>query len=183
MWRTIAKDAALTKTKITHIYAGSKYWCDRSAPCDWTAETFQVLTAYIADKVPPGRMRDEAQERIARLNPAQKSADEVTMEQTWREWEAASPRQAEFEAERAAQWQIIACDLKAPLHVAYALIPRFMNARDSSFFSTRGQLAAAFLAPTCLGTQGLSKHMTAELIKLRDAPPSVPLSEIYDRRR
>ena len=139
-------------------------------PCDWAAETFQALTAQITDKIPPGPMRDAAQRRIARLDPAQTFPDEATIEQTWRAWEAASPTQAEFETERAAQWQITGCEPEGAPHVARALIPRFMN-EDASFSSTRAQLAAVFLHPTCLGARGLPEDMIAALTKLRDAAP------------
>jgi hypothetical protein len=173
IWRLDSKNSNLTNARIKSFRLDQVVWCDDDTMnwgCAWTPQTFRELRDRdkIYRKVHESHGRTLALNWIDKLDPDKPFLDEERIVESWRALISARPSTSAYEAEVAKQWQQAGCAVEGSPYVVSRLITKM--ASDSSPFAGDSQqsvqLAAAFLAETCKGAQGLSERDIAVLQNL-----------------
>ena len=194
-WRANVQSATIHDTWVQSVHPYTSAECaspERHRSCDWTVRNRDDLVAMMKQKVPDGRAREAALQRIDQhLDPSVRmpSAVDAALEAWWTSEASRRPPNASFEAERAKQWQSVGCSADGAPYVIVGMarrldpaVPKNPRAFGVAPFSANSpepaKLAAAFLDERCEGARGLSDTDKAILVKLRGpvaaTPPSPP---------
>jgi uncharacterized protein YjbI with pentapeptide repeats len=138
--------------------------------CDWTEASYKALRAVITNWVPAGFARDQALERITKLENPPYVRDEALAE-AWYGLAKSSPSEDVYYQGLSQQLREIGCDGDQAPYVIGGLI-RQLDRRFKDDAAQEAKLAEALLDETkCLGARGLSEEGKASLQRIIDAAP------------
>jgi uncharacterized protein YjbI with pentapeptide repeats len=143
-------------------------------PCDWSADSFAALKRLIKEQVPGDKVRHDALERIAPLDPARPLDSEDAMAKAWADLAQSSYSfdVDVYEESLAVSLRKTGCDANGAPYVIRGLLWR-LDFRIP--YPRQCALAAAFLnARDCPGARGLSEEDKLRLRGIRRLCPTAP---------
>ncbi len=127
--------------------------------CEPTTQSFDQLQQFLIDRIPAGKQRDDALEKIAKRLKPDTLDDEAAIASDWREkGKNSAPPSAILGA-----WQEIGCAREGEPYVVRALLGRLDKPLFKDRAALKAKLAQAFLASTCDGAKGLKDEEIAKL--------------------
>jgi hypothetical protein len=193
VWRVNTRRVFWEKTRVSGSEAGPKHQCavqENFTACDWTERSFEKLKKLIAESLPEGNLRHNAIRTIEeRLDPTKSLEGEEEMAKSWIDQQHVSLAPDIYDTSLADQWRETGCAAEGAPYVIEGLLSLHSGSMILSFNPEKrgrveqerphfppfgdhspenAKLAAAFLAPDCVGAQGLTEAEIATLNTIRD---------------
>jgi hypothetical protein len=178
VWRADARQVRQADWRDTNVTRPQTDPKAHEIKCDWTVASFAALKQLIAEKVPEGKNKVRAMERIEHLlDPTKPLKGEDEMAKVWAARERESPTPEAYEKSLAGQWYEVGCAAEGAPYVLHGLIAQLDDPLTSSIRdrSDAAKSLAKDIQAHCAGAHGLSEEDNAKLKEIRDGAAPVPL--------
>jgi uncharacterized protein YjbI with pentapeptide repeats len=144
--------------------------CGRDGRCAWSADSFVAVRQAVESRVPTGKYRDEALERIAMLDPAKPADDEEKMTASWNEL-AARPKPPAGDSDRvlAALYREIGCNKDNSVYALRRIISNVLGIFDGSNEALMQMLETFDRDPKCENARAMTERDRSVLATMVDA--------------